>query len=274
MSEMALIGSTGTAWASDFTSVACGKRLRLEALTTPPAWIQQRRYAYGASYARPGAGILHIFEMGAVVLEDCRGLEPALVVELEGVLGSKLLRHTAETYTVSVDPVHGDAGPRVGWDRVLIPERRPELLAAVALLLAQSAALERYEQAVDTLVEAAHDLCGELVRAGRLPFGSRSLLVRAGRLTGDRLELARWFFLVDRPEETWEDPRIAQLYDELFSNLELRQRHEAVLHKLAAAERATQLVIDLWHGRRSHALEWAIILLIAVEIVMAVVGLV
>ncbi len=39
--------------------------------------------------------------------------------------------------------------------------------------------------------------------------------------------------------------------------------------RLAAAEQALRAVLDRWNNRRSHALEWAIIVLIAVDIVIA-----
>ncbi len=145
----------------------------------------------------------------------------------------------------------------------------PELMAAVALVLAQSAALERYERRAEGLLEEALEL-SRMVAGGRVPRSNRGWVRRVGRLTGDRLELARWFYLVDRPEETWEDARVAATYDALFEALELRERHLAMQHELAAVSTSTETVIDLWHGRRSNALEWAIVLLIVVDIVLVV----
>ena len=74
------------------------------------------------------------------------------------------------------------------------------------------------------------------------------------------------------PDEAWDDPQVARLFDDLSHNLELGERHKAMLHKLSAVEHGCESAIDLWHGRRSNALEWAIVLLIVVEIVLAAVG--
>ena len=66
------------------------------------------------------------------------------------------------------------------------------------------------------------------------------------------------------------DAEVARLYDELFLSLELRERHDAMLHKLGSTQEAVETVIDLWHGRRSRSLEWTIVLLIVFEIGMTI----
>lgn len=251
------------------TAIALDGRLDLNALRADSEWTHRRSYPYGRSYDIGGGRTLFFLGFGAVVCQGVERIDSPLRDRIEAAVSRHLLPDTEETHFITVDPNRASDAPRVGWDRVVIPELRPELLGAVALLLAQSAALERYELAADALLDEVLALSRDQVRRGRLPRGTKKLIERVGRLTRDRLELARWFFLVDRPEETWEDPQVAHLYDALFTNLELRQRHDAMLHKLGAAERATQATIDMWHGKRSNALEWAIVVLIVVEIVLA-----
>jgi len=237
------------------------------------SWRESRRDPYSAVYDIGVGCRLFLFHFGAVVVDGAEQIEDTVRREVETLTGRRLLPATADTYVIATD-AGGGVACRVGWDRVVIPERTADLVAAVALLLGQSAALERYEQAVDVLLDEALALSRDLAGRVGLPQTTGHLVERVGRLTRDRLELARWFFLVDRPEATWESPQVAQLYDALFANLELRQRHDAMLHKLEAVERATESVINLWQGRRSNALEWAIVILIVMEIVFAVGGLV
>ncbi|MCA8943466.1 MAG: RMD1 family protein [Planctomycetes bacterium] len=251
------------------TAVALDRRIDWSRLTTPSDWRELRRYPYGRSYALRDEATLFVFGFGAVVC-DGRATIQEFGREVEACTGAVMLEPTKETYFISVDSSATESGMRVGWDRVVIAERRPELVAAVALSLAQSVALERYEVAVDSVLDRTLELSARLAKSGRLRFSTRGLIERVGRLNADRLELARWFYLIDRPEETWENPRVAQLHDALFANLELRQRHDAMQHKLSTAERATQSALELWHGRRSNALEWAIVWLIVVEIVLGV----
>ncbi|HMQ21669.1 MAG TPA: RMD1 family protein [Planctomycetota bacterium] len=264
-----------TAW--PITTVALDRRVDLAALVPAATWRELRRYAYGITYAIDAQGsvdvVLHVFACGAAVCEGIERFGPALRLDIEAATGRSFLTRTEETYTIAVDPERAEVSTRVAWDRVVIPERRNELVSAVALLLGQSAALERYEIEADSIIERTLALSRELAQHGRLPRSLNALVGRIGKMFEDRLELARWFFLVDRPEATWENPRVAQLFDALFANLELRQRHDAILHKLGAAEHVTQMAIDLWHGRRSNALEWAIVILIVIEIVFAFAGI-
>jgi len=244
----------------------------LASLAVDPGWNELRRYPYCRAYEVASGQTVFLFRFGALVCDGARRISTELRSEVQRVAYRRLLPATEDTYFIAIDP--GCSGARVGWDRVVIPERHADLVAAVALLLAQSVALERYENTADSLLEQTLVLSRDLAQRGRLPRGIRGLVERVGRLTGDRLELARWFFLVDRPEATWQDARVAQLYDVLFANLELQQRHQAMLHKLEAVEAATQAALDMWHGRRANALEWAIVWLIVVEIVFGVLGVV
>lgn len=260
-----------TSW--PITAIALDGRIECSSSAPLPGFSERRRYPYGRCYDSSDGGALFLFEFGAVVCEGVVRIPDSLRLLVEASVSRRLLPQTEETYLIVVDPDHAGDSPRVGWDRVTIPENRPELVAAVALLLAQSSALERYEVSVDALLDQALALSRDIAQRSRLPLGTRDLIRRVGLLTQDRLELASCFFLVDRPEETWEDSRVAHLYDALFANLELRQRHDAILHKLGAAERAAQTTLELWHGRRSNALEWAIVVLIVVEIALAFGGI-
>jgi uncharacterized Rmd1/YagE family protein len=232
-----------------------------------------RRYPYGTVFALDGEARLYLFRIGALVLQGAVASEPEILAEVELVSERRLLSETRETYWVSSDPARSAAVPRVGWDQVVISDASDASMGAIALLLAQSSALERYERAAERLVDEAHAIASHQARTGRPPRGTRALVRRVGLLMADRLELARWFYLVDRPEETWERPEVALLYDALFGNLELKERHQAMLHKLGAVESSTQVTFGLWHARWSNRLEWAIVLLIVFEILFSLYGL-
>ncbi len=250
------------------TAIALDGRVDIAAAAQRLVWPELRRYAYGSVYHVEAQGRLYLFTFGAVVQEGVDTLDEEVLSVLEEAVGRKFLHETEETYHVIISSDQVGSSPRVGWDQVVIPEGSPELLGAVALLLGQSAALERYEKAADELIDEALLLAHELRQFGRIPRASRAQIRRVGRFTTDRLELARLFYLIDQPEETWEDRSVAVLYNALFSNLELKERHQAVLQKLQAVENVTDSVINVWQARVSNRLEWAIVLLFVLEIVI------
>lgn len=256
--------------ASPMTAVALDGGVELSTTAKGLKWPEIRRYAYGSVFQVPDTEQrLWVFRFGAVVLDGVAELDSALLDVVAEAAGRKILPDTADTYQIEVisDP---SQKPQVRWERVQIPEGSAAVRNAVALLIGQSTALERYEHSADQLLEEALVLSRQLERRGRAPRGDKKELKRIGRITSDRLELATLFYILDRPEEAWEDPAVDHLYGVLFQNLELGDRHQATLRKLEAVERVTDMVVTLWHGRMSNSLEWAVVILIILEIVLPI----
>ncbi len=252
-----------------FTAVALNQRVVLEDLSKLPLAKVVKKTSFYILFQFDGEKKFYIFDFGACVRLDSATVEPALRKQLHD-MGYKCLLETLETYEVVVADGEGNlpARVRVGWDRVIVPDSRSDTFEVVALLLGQSAALERYELEADELLQDAFELAKKLSASGRIFRPDRNLFSEIGRIMARRLELARWFFLLDRPDSTWEDPVLSRLYDALFDNLELRERHRAMLHKLSATETTISNLIDLWEGTNSLRLEWAIVILIVFEVVM------
>jgi uncharacterized Rmd1/YagE family protein len=225
----------------------------------------------GLEIALSGEKRLFIYHFGALVVVGAAELDDALIAEVERATRRAPLPRTVDTYTFLIGgdaPGQGQGRVRVDWDQIVLPEDRPELIVAACLLLAQSAALERFEGQADALLDEALVMTRALRDSGKPPRNTRALVSRVGHITTERLAMSAWFYLEDRPEPTWRDPQVAGLYDALFDNLEMDARRKAMLHKLEEVEAATQAVIDLAHGRTSHLLEWAVVLLIVLEVVL------
>lgn len=255
------------------TVVALDGRVDLDRLSAHVGWPEIERSPILRVYERPDASHVYVFALGAIVQEDRPALDLACAETIAGVVGRRVLPNTAEVMRVEIDPLRSAERPRVGWNHVVIQERSARFMGAVALLLAQSAALERYEKRANELLDEALTLTRHVQVAGRLPTSTKALTRRVARITGDRLEMVRHFFVLDRPDATWVDARIDRLYDALSANLELERRHAAVLLKLEHVESTVEALLDLWQARRGLALELAIVLLIILEVVLALAGI-
>jgi uncharacterized Rmd1/YagE family protein len=233
-------------------------------------WPELRRYPYGALLQVHGGARMWLFGFGAVVIQGEPTLDASVQAALEAAVGRRYLPTTVDTYFVEEMGDGADQrAPRVGWDRVAVPRRTPEMMAAIALLVGQSAALERYERTAEDLVEQALTLSQAIARTGELPAHKVDLMKRIGEIWSSRLGLTSWFYLVDRPEETWADATVARMYDALFDNLELAQRHEAMVHKLEAVDAVTASVVTFSHARRSYLVEVAVVGLIVLEVLIS-----
>ncbi len=74
--------------------------------------------------------------------------------------------------------------------------------------------------------------------------------------------------VLDKPDATWEYERLERLHGWLFDHFELDHRHVALSRKLDFLAENNRLIMDVLANRKSLRLEWAIVILIAVEILM------
>ena len=252
------------------TVIALDGRVELAEAAERLRWPELRRYGYGSVYTVDDLRV-YLFRFGAIVVEGSSRIDESTLRVIQSAVGRSVLPDTMESYSVKVEPARaGD--PRIGWDQVVVPERSHELISAVALLIGQSAALERYEKAAQPIIDEALTLSRSLANRGTVPRATPAQVRLIGRLTSIRLELASLFYLLDRPEETWDDPQVAKLHDGLFNNLELHSRHQAMLQKFALIETVTDVVMATRQNIISTRLEWAIVILIVLEILLALLG--
>ena len=81
-------------------------------------------------------------------------------------------------------------------------------------------------------------------------------------------DLVASLYLLDKPDETWDDQMLDTLYREAVEMFELKDRYKTVDYKLRMTQENLELIAELLQYRNANLLEWAIILLIAVEIVL------
>lgn len=258
--ELAAVEASLTAWATD-------GRVRLRELRGLPGEMV-RQPPHAITQRLPDGNVLHVFGIGAVVAVG--GASAAgWREEIERAIGRRLLDGTRDVLVLRADP--RATSPRMEGGRMIVPRVDDSAQDTAAFVLAHSVALERYEARADSILDDALALAGEFASRGRPPGPHTHQIRRAARLAIERLELARWFFPLDRPDWSWDEPAIAHLYDTLADDFELADRHAALLHKIESVEGTVRIVIELWDARRNRLLEWAIVLLIVVEIVLALV---
>ena len=158
-------------------------------------------------------------------------------------------------------------GPQSVSEGVLrINRLTPERARIVALTVAQSAAMEYYESIVDRLSVRTHRLVGQLETRGTVPMRMAPHHRFIGEAIVTRTEVLGVLHLLDKPDETWDDPMMDRLYADLRSQFDLTDRYEAMESKLRSVQEALQLVLDVARDRRMFLLEVAIVLLILVEL--------
>jgi required for meiotic nuclear division protein 1 len=161
--------------------------------------------------------------------------------------------------------------PRVESGMLHIDRLDAERGQVVALVVAQSAAMEYFERIVDGMFADTERLVGGLERTGNVSMRVRSLHKFIGGAMVTRSEVLSVLHLLDKPDETWDDPLVDRIYDELRQEFDLLDRYRALEAKLRAVQESLELVLSIASERRVFALEVAVVALIVLEIVLSLV---
>jgi uncharacterized Rmd1/YagE family protein len=141
--------------------------------------------------------------------------------------------------------------------------------SVVALIVAQSAAMEYYERIVDQLFARTGSVVEQLERRGSVPFRTRPMNRFIGEAILARNEVLSVLHLLDKPDATWEDAAMDRIYDDLRAEFDLIDRYAAMESKLRSIQEALELVVDVARDRRLLLLEVAVVVLILAELIFS-----
>lgn len=162
----------------------------------------------------------------------------------------------------------GQREDRVTFSGVALRQLSLEQLKIISVALCQSVALDRIEQEVSDALEKFAPLVTTIRRRGHLRLGEREILRNVGFALELRSAVLANLTLFDAPPETWESEDLARLHGLLYDHFDLEDRISAVTQKISFLSDLNGILMDVLNNRKSHRLEWIIIVLIAVEIVV------
>lgn len=166
--------------------------------------------------------------------------------------------------------VREESNWEVQFDRVVVPQLSLAVLKIVGLLLAQSTAMDYYNQDMQDISQQLERITQGLQQRGRIPFRIKALLKFIGTCIATKNDILATLSLFDKPEATWEDPALNRLYDALRLELEIQDRYRSLESKLRMIQESLVLLVELSHNRRNVRLEAIVVLLILLEVLLMV----
>jgi uncharacterized Rmd1/YagE family protein len=212
------------------------------------------------------SGGAYLYPFGAVVFHDVpqprREIELSRLERARPGLRKQVVR---EDYSVIED----ESRPVGLIDGNLRVDKLTAARAGVvALTVAQSAAMEYYEQLVDSLLTRTNRMVQRMESRGTVPMRTKPLIRFIGEAISNRNEVLSILHLLDKPDATWDDPAMDRIYDDLRTEFDLSDRYAALERKLRSAQEALELIVDVARDRRILLLEIAVVLLILAEVVL------
>jgi len=164
--------------------------------------------------------------------------------------------------------VSTDGREGIEGSTIFVPDFSLPVLQLVAEVLARSVVLERFEGRVGTTFESLQPMAASLGNGRLNRTHHRNLLKRLGDVLLDQQEMVGRVAVSDKPDVLWDRPDLERLYARLTEEFEIPDRFEAVESKLDLIGGTIQTAINLVQTRRSHRVEWYIVILIVVEIAL------
>jgi uncharacterized Rmd1/YagE family protein len=214
-----------------------------------------------------GEGEVFYFSFGVIVFRDVPPADRDAEITR---LGRKRSLVSAADETVRVRVL---AGATLGVEdgSLTVDTLTPGRSRIIALTIAQSAAAEYYERIVEEMFERTAKWVNGLEKHGTVQMSVKPLHRFIGHAVGIRSEVITVLHLLDKPDETWDDPSMDAIYDDLRDEFDLVDRHDALEHKLANVQESLELILDVARDRRLFLLEASIVVLIVIEIVLSLV---
>ena len=209
-----------------------------------------------------------LFRYGVAVLI---GLTPA---QEDEVLSDLRLRVTRpldvpeeETATIEIDPAKDDqilpGGP------VILKTMTPEHLIVIADALSKSVVLARDEREVAAVFELVEPFARQLAEKGGTTGGRRAILKHIGNALLVAHRLSGRVAVTEKPDVVWDRYDLERLTARLQDEYELKERAEALSRKLTVIAETAEVLTDIIDTRRSLRLEIIIVVLIAIELIVA-----
>jgi uncharacterized Rmd1/YagE family protein len=262
------MGSEPSQQQHSFWAAAFVQNLSLKDLA--PLYPNSKRTPHELRFSCERGGEVFIYPFGVVVFLDVADAAREAELALLGRARPGLTWPAAvtEEFAARTDP---EAVPHMADGVLTLDSMTPARASVIALIVAQSAAMEYYERIVEEMFSRTDRLVERLQKSGTVAFGTRQLHRFIGFAVGTRHEVISVLHLLDKPDEAWEDPGIDRIYDRLRAEFDLVDRYQALEMKLRAVQDSLELVLDAARDRRLVLLESAIVVLIIFEIVLSLV---
>jgi len=205
-----------------------------------------------------------VHDFGAIVFFDFgKDEREVFMTKLLGSLPMEPHPPLVEDYIVEVRE-NADAG--VKFDRVIVPSLDAISVELLSIVIAQSVAMDYYEEDVRAAYARVEGFATSLVERGSIKLSTREIYRFVGSVLAVRNQIAMTLSLLDEPPETWEKELYDRLYRALRTAFEIEDRHRTIEYKIQLIQQNLEIMVNLVQTRRGHLLELTVIALITFEV--------
>lgn len=217
--------------------------------------------------------MVYIFHFGSVVFLNFQHHEIMDVINYMkkvevGIIYSNLFKYVDE-YKIEANP---DGIFAINNEYMVTEEQAEYQLDIVSTILAKSVALDKIEMDISLLLDEIEEVVNDL-HQGKLAVSDEKLAKMSASILGFKLSTISYIMLLDKPAITWNNENASELFNELTTLFELSERYSKNRHKIDTLMDITEVFSGLAHAKRGTRLEWAVIIMIGIEIILSLIDL-
>ncbi len=216
---------------------------------------------------RRAEGLVTLFRYGVVAMI---GLSPADEEEVIRSLQQRLVRpiepHEEEIAEIEIGTAKEEQVLPGGT--VVLKDATPEHLIVIADALSKSVVLARDERQVASVLELVEPFARHLAEKGSTSGRRPAILKHIGHALLIQHRVSGRAAVTEKPDVLWDRHDLERLYARLEDEYELKERSEILSRKLTVIAETAGILTDIIDTRRSLRLEFAILILIAIELVL------
>jgi uncharacterized Rmd1/YagE family protein len=217
---------------------------------------------------RCGQGYVTLFRYGVAVFTGLTAVEED---EVLGRLQSRLIRpiKPREEEIALIEHASDKDDQILPGGPIALKRITPDHLIIIADALSKSVVLARDEREVTAVFDLVEPFARQLAEYGQTFAGRRSILKHVGNALLVQHRVSGRVAVAEKPDVVWDRPDLERLYARLQDEYELEERAETLARKLAVISDTAEVLTDIIDTRRSLRLEIIIVVLIAVELIIA-----
>jgi required for meiotic nuclear division protein 1 len=254
-------------------------RIKIEAVQVAESFnIKKFRAAYQSDvyssstselfYAQDNNSFLYLFDYGVVVFANYEAVEKSNFIQfVKNYVTLEVNENLSEEYFIQVDSAISKSVVKDSF--VTVDAVNPSVLRIVMLNIAQSVALEYYEVLTNNLINSSKEYIVELELKGKISISKINLLKYIGKVLNVKNSIIDNLYILDDPNLVWDNEELNFLNRQLKANFDINTRFKDLDYRLQIVEDNLRLFTDVLNVRESSRLEWVIVILIAIEILIA-----
>ncbi|MES2140283.1 MAG: RMD1 family protein [Bacteroidota bacterium] len=156
--------------------------------------------------------------------------------------------------------------PDFSYNSLSVKEINDDVIRIAMLQVAQSLALDFYQEVAQQLFENSVNLTNQLEMHGRLKISKRKLLKFIGKTLNTKNRIIDNLYIYDTPSVVWEDEFLGKVNAGLTKTFDISIRFKELEYMLKRVENNLSVFVELTNAEESKRLEWVVIILIFIEI--------